>query len=235
MKQLLTVAFVGLACTLVQPAMAQDQGPAVPIEKAPYHLPVFTNEYVTMLHIYVPPQRNTGYHTHSRDSVSVNIEDADMTNQDLGKPQPGPAQRGTRGRATFTAYGSQPPRSHKASNVGATPFHNVSFIFRSPQPGRFTPSSRADVPAYVSVMDNERVRGWRLVLEPGQSVAAMTQQAPGIRIVVNGGELVESVPGQPERGMSLKLGEFYWQDPGVTRAVRNGGATRLEIVEFELK
>jgi hypothetical protein len=235
MKQLLTVAFVGLACTLVQPAMAQDQGPAVPIEKAPYHLPVFTNEYVTMLHIYVPPQRNTGYHTHSRDSVSVNIEDADMTNQDLGKPQPGPAQRGTRGRATFTAYGSQPPRSHKASNVGATPFHNVSFIFRSPQPGRFTPSSRADVPAYVSVMDNERVRGWRLVLEPGQSVPAMTQQAPGIRIVVNGGELVESVPGQPERGMSLKLGEFYWQDPGVTRAVRNGGATRLEIVEFELK
>ena len=206
MKQLLTAAFVGLTCTLVQPAMAQDQGPAVPIEKAPYHLPVFTNEYVTMLHIYVPPQRNTGYHTHSRDSVSVNIEDADMTNQDLGKPQPGPAQRGTRGRATFTAYGSQPPRSHKASNVGATPFHNVSFIFRSPQPGRFTPSSRADVPAYVPVMDNERVRGWRLVLEPGQSVQAIAQQAPGIRIVVSGGELVESVPGQPERGMSLKLG-----------------------------
>src|SRR5437899_12666704 len=49
------------------------------------------------------------------DSVSVNIEDADMTNQDLGQPQPGPAQRSQRGRATFTAYSKQPPRTHKAS------------------------------------------------------------------------------------------------------------------------
>lgn len=235
MRQLLTAALVAVACTLVQPALAQDEGPGVPIEKAPYHLPVFTNEYVTVLNVYIPAQRNTGYHTHSRDSVSVNVEDADQTNQDLGQPQPGPAQRSQRGRATFTAYSKQAPRTHKASNVGTTPFHNVSFIFKSPPQGRFTPSSRTDVPGYVSVMDNERVRGWRLVLEPGQSVAAITQQAPGIRIVVSGGELVESVPGQPERGMSLKLGEFYWQDSGVTRAVRNSGATRVEIVEFELK
>jgi hypothetical protein len=35
--------------------------------------------------------------------------------------------------------------------------------------------------------------------------------------------------------MSLRLGEFYWQDAGTTRAVRNNGATRVEFVEFELK
>jgi hypothetical protein len=235
MRQFFSAAFVVLACTVVDPARAQEGGPGVPIEKASYHLPVFTNEYVTVLKIDVPPQRNTGFHTHSRDSVSVNIEDADMANQDLGRPQPGPAQRGQRSRATFTAYSKEPPRTHQASNVGTTPFHNVSFIFRSPQPGRFTPSSRADVPAYAQIMDNERVRGWRLVLEPGQSVAAITQQAPGIRIVVSGGDIVEIVPGQPERGMSLDLGEFYWQDPVMTRAIRNSGATRVELVEFELK
>ena len=234
MRHLLAASFVAFACGFIQPAMAQNEGRGVPIEKAPYHLPVFRNEYVSLLNIYVPPQRNTGYHTHTGDSVSVNIEDADMTNQDLGQPQPGPAQRSQRGRATFTAYSKQ-PRTHKASNVGATPFHNVSFIFMYPQPGRFTPSSRADVPGYAQIMDNERVRGWRLVLEPGQSVAAITQQAPGIRIVVDGGELVESVPGQPERGMSPKAGEFYWQEPGVTRAVRNSGTKRIELVEFELK
>ena len=235
MRHLLAASFVAFACSLIQPAMAQNEERGVPIEKASYHLPVFRNEYVTLLNIYVPPQRNTGYHTHSGDSVSVNVEDADMTNQDLGQPQPGPAQRGQRGRATFTAYSKQGPRTHKASNVGATPFHNVSFIFTYAQPGRFTPSSRTDVPGYAQIMDNERVRGWRLVLEPGQSVAAITQKAPGIRIVVGGGELVESVPGQPERGMSPKAGEFYWQEPGVTRAVRNSGTTRLEVVEFELR
>lgn len=235
MRSVIAVSLAALVSTAVPPVMAQGDEVAVPIRKAPYHLPVFENEYVTLLNIYVPPQRNTGFHTHAEDSVSVNVEDADMTNQDWGQPQPAAAQRGERGRATFTAYSKQPPRTHKASNVGPTPFHNVSFIFKGAPHGRFRPSSRAEAPPYLQVMDNERVRGWRLVLEPGQSAAAIAQDAPGIRIVVSGGELVESVPGQADRGMSLKLGEFYWQDPGARRAVRNIGTTRIELVEFELK
>ena len=63
----------------------------------------------------------------------------------------------------------------------------------------------------------------------------VTQTAPGLRIVLDGGEIVESVPGQPDRGMNLKLGEFYWQDTGITRVVRNIGTTRIDLVEFELK
>lgn len=55
MRQRLTAAVVALTCTLVPPAMAQDEGPAVPIEKAPYHLPVFTNEYVTVLNVWQDP------------------------------------------------------------------------------------------------------------------------------------------------------------------------------------
>jgi hypothetical protein len=195
---------------------------------------VFTNEYVTLLNVYLPPQRSTGYHTHSGDSVSVNIEEADMTNQILGQPQPGPPRRGKRGRASYADYRSR-PQTHKATNVGATPFHNITFIFRKPQPGGFTPSSRADVPGYEQIMDNERVRGWRLVLEPGQSAAAISQTAPGLRIVIDGGEITEIVPGQPDRPMILKPGEFFWQDPSVTRAIRNSGMTRVELVEFELK
>ena len=155
-----------------------------------------------------------------------------MANQDLGAAQPGPAQRSQRGRPGYADYRKQ-SRTHKASNMGSTPFHNLSFIFNSAESGRFTPSSRAG--SYVQVIDNERVRGWRVTLEPGQSAAAITQQAPGIRIVVEGGEIVESVPGQPDRAMNPKLGEFYWQDPGVTRAVHNIGTTRVELIEFEMK
>jgi hypothetical protein len=213
---------------------AQNEERGVPIVMAPFHLPVFTNEYVTLLNIYVPPGKNTGYHIHTGDSVSVNIEAADMTNQDLGAASPGPAQRGEPGRVTYADYRKQ-SRTHKATNVGATPFHNISFIFRYPQSGRLTPSSRASIPGYVQIIDNERVRGWRLALEPGQSVGFITQTAPGIRIVIDGGELVESVPGQPDRAMSPKRGEFFWQDQGVTRALRNTGPTRIEFVEFELK
>ena len=62
-------------------ALAQNGEVGVPILKAPYHLPVFTNEYVTVLKIFIPPGRNTGYHIHTEDSVSVNIVPADMTNR----------------------------------------------------------------------------------------------------------------------------------------------------------
>jgi len=31
------------------------------------------------------------------------------------------------------------------------------------------------------------------------------------------------------------MGEFFWQEPGVTRAVKNTGTTPITIVEFELK
>jgi hypothetical protein len=74
-----------------------------------------------------------------------------------------------------------------------------------------------------------------LVLEPGQTAAAITQKAPGLRVIIDGGEIAESVPGEPDRGMMLRLGDFYWQEPGATRAVRNIGSTRIELVEFELK
>jgi hypothetical protein len=66
-------------------------------------------------------------------------------------------------------------------------------------------------------------------------VAAITQSAPGIRVVIDGGEIAENVPGEAERGMAPKTGEFFWQEPGVTRAVRNTGTTPIQLVEFELK
>src|SRR5207247_2807034 len=132
MKCFVTASSVLLACTLAQPATAQNEERGVPIVQAPFHLPVFKNEYVLLLNVNVPPQRNTGYHIHTSDSVSVNVEAADMANQNLGDPQPGPARQSRRGEASFTAYSKQPPRTHKASNVGPTPFHNVSFIFQYP-------------------------------------------------------------------------------------------------------
>jgi hypothetical protein len=234
LRHRIAISCVALACLLSRAAIAQNEGPAVPIEKAPYHLPVFKNEYVTVLKIDVPPHRNTGFHIHTTDSVSVNIEEANMANQLPGEKQT-PPQLSKRGQANFTPYSKQPPRIHKASNMGETPFHNVSFILNYPQSGRFSPSSRAGVSGYSEIMDNERVRGWRLVLEPGETAGVFTQTAPGLRIVLDGGEIAELVPGQPDRGMNLRLGEFYWQGPGVRRVVRNTGTTRLEFVEFELK
>jgi hypothetical protein len=61
------------------------------------------------------------------------------------------------------------------------------------------------------------------------------QRAPGMRIVVDGGEISENVPSAPDRAWGLRSGEFFWQDAGVMRAVKNIGTTPINIIEFELK
>jgi hypothetical protein len=76
------------------------------------------------------------------------------------------------------------------------------------QPGRFSPSERSEASGYKQILDNERARGWRLVLGPGASVPAITQKAPGVRIVLSGGDIVESETGHAGEDMNLKLGDF---------------------------
>jgi hypothetical protein len=235
MRHLFATMLVVTVSAPAQPAAAQSDERAVPIVQAPFHVPVFTNEYVTFLSITVPPGRNTGYHIHSSDSVSVNIDPADMTNQNFGSPEVSKPARAERGRANFVGYTKDGPRTHKAANVGTTSFHNLSFILKHPGPDGFEPSLRAGVQAYTQILDNERVRGWRTILEPGQTAGEIRQQAPGLRIVIDGGTLAEIVSGQADRGMSLRAGDFLWQDAGTTRAVRNTGTTRIEFLEFELK
>ncbi len=233
MRFVVGVSLIALACAAVLPALAQSEETAVPVVQASFHVPAMKNEFGTVLIINIPPGRNSGFHIHSQDSFSVNIEAADMTNQNFGSTQVTPPNRAQIGRILYTPYYEEGERTHKATNVGPTHFHNVSFLFASRTPHGFTPSTRPQ--GYEQLDDNKRYRAWRLMLQPGQSVPAFKQGAPGLRVIVSGGELTESIPGQPDRGMKPRDGEFFWQDAGVTRAVKNTGTTPLNIVEIEIK
>jgi hypothetical protein len=225
---------VVLTILLPRTATAQNEaGPkVVPVEKAPFHVPAFRNEYVTMLNVNIPAGRTTLYHRHSIDYVYAVVETAKLKAQVFGE-QVGDFDLPF-GKVFFSGYAKKPV-IHQILNVDDRPFHVVGFEIMYPEPGRFSPSSRAEVPAYKPVIDNERVRGWRLVIEPGDSIPAITEGAPGVRIVINGGDIVEDEPGHPDHDMNLKIGDFIWQEAGAIRAIRNTGATRVEFVEFELK
>lgn len=221
-----------LVLTYASLAAAQNGTPTVvPVEAAPYHVPVFSNELVTVLNVLIPSQRSSGYHRHSLDTIAVLMSDSARTNQTLGA-EPIPSQARPRGTVSFTPY-ARDPLVHSGTVQGESPFHNIVVELLYPSAGRFSPGMRGQ--GYTQELDNERVRAWRLVLEPGQAAPAITQGAPGVRVVVEGGELVESVPGAPDRAMAPRHGELYWQEAGTTRAVRNVGSTRIELVELELK
>ena len=231
MRHFAAVALIDLAVAL--PAFSQSgAAPSpVPVEEAPYHVPAFRNDLVTVLNVFIPPQRSSGYHRHSLDSVGVLVSDTDRTGQVLGAEATVTPRRG-RGSVNFTAYARE-PLVHTVAVTGDAPFHNIVVELEYPAPGRFTAGTRAD--RYSVVLDNERIRVWRLALEPGEAAPAIAQTAPGLRVVIDGGELVESAPGKPDRAKAPRSGEFFWQDAGGTRAVRNVGTTAITLIELELK
>jgi hypothetical protein len=161
-----------------------------------------------VLRVVFPPGKGSNYHLHSLDQISVLVEAAQNEGQEPGK-EPTMGQPGRRGSVSFTDY-SKKPFTHRSTNKAQTPFHNIVVALTRPQPGGFAPAAR-DV------------------------AAPITQKAPGLRIVIDGGEIAEVVAGEPDRGQWLRLGDFYWQEPGTTRGIRNTGTSRVEIVEVELK
>jgi hypothetical protein len=225
------VALLALAVTFAAFSQSDAARPPVPVEEAPYHVPAFHNDLVTVLNVFIPPRRASGYHRHSLDSVGVLVGDTDRTSQVLGAEATLTPRRG-RGSVSFTSY-SREPLVHTVAVTGDAPFHNIVVELKYPGPGRFAAGTRAD--GYSVVLDNERVRVWRLTLEPGQAAPAITQTAPGLRVVIEGGELVESAPGKPDRAKAPRSGEFFWQDADQTRAVRNVGTTPITFIELELK
>ena len=96
MRHVVSASLLVLACALAQPASAQLQDKPVPMDKAPFHIPVFSNDYLILLNVNIPPGRNTGYHIHYADSVSVNLTPASQTNQNYGSSEvsaPGTGRR----------------------------------------------------------------------------------------------------------------------------------------------
>jgi hypothetical protein len=228
MQRLLVTTFVLLA--LAPQATPQT---VVPVEAAPYHVPVLSNDYVTVLNVLIPSRRTSGYHRHSLDSLGVLISDTARTGQVLGAEATNTVSRQP-GSVSFSFY-SREATAHAVAVTGDAPFHNIVVELRSPGPFGFSPGSREGAAGYSLLLDNERLRVWRLALAPGEHAAAITQAAPGIRVVVAGGEIVERVPGRPDRAMAPQRGEFFWQEAGSTRAVENIGTTRVELVEVELR
>jgi hypothetical protein len=197
MRQLIAGS-VGLLLLCAAPVLAQLEDKPVPMERAPFHIPVFQNDYIILLNVNIPPGRNTGYHIHHSDSISVNLMPASQTNQNYGSHEvspPGTGGEGAPGRVTFTDVTKDGPRTHKATNVGPTPFHNISFIFRKPSAAGNAVSERTGIEGFTRIMHNARLRAWRVVLEPGQATGQMTQTAPGLRVYVHGGVLAEIIPG----------------------------------------
>ncbi len=234
MRLVVGASLAALACAAVLPALAQSEEKGVPIFQAPFHVPAMKNEYGTVLIINVPPGRNTGYHIHDAELVLGQHRSRrhDEPESRLVAGQPAEPRPGRPHPLHALFQGRRAHASGEQCRQFAFPQCLVPLLVAA---ARTASRRRRAVQGYEQIADNERFRAWRLALQPGQSAAPYKQGAPGMRVIVSGGELTETVPGQLDRGMKPRDGQFFWQEAGTTRTVKNTGTTPLNIVEIELK
>jgi quercetin dioxygenase-like cupin family protein len=223
---------VFFASVLATQAWAQEGGrPTIaPMTKAGFHQSTFQDENMTVVNVTVPPGLSTGYHSHDQDLVFVITAGAKITGQVLGKD---PAEAEFKlGQIGFVYY-TKTPGVHQVINLekdNALRILAVGIVH--PDAGRYSVSTR---PAkYEVALDNDRVRAWRLKLNPGESAPAIQQTAPGARFVVGGGTVVEKRNGKPDQPLVLNNHDFMSMTVE-ERSIENTGNSPVEFVEIELK
>lgn len=214
------LSFVGLFSSTVQSPVA--------VANEPRHHLKFENEYVRVFDVVVPPDDATLFHTHSNDYAFVTIGDAKLKAEVMGSQ---PADLILKnGEARFT----KGPITHRVTNVASTPFRNITIeILRSPGPaGTSTPDTS---PGHSIVLENERVRIERLILEPGQSTNMHTHGLSALSVFLTNAKVLVESPGQKPETMEYKPGDFRWRAAPVTHSIKNIGSTRFEAVGIDWK
>ncbi len=227
--------FITAANADAPPVRSNQEGTeqVVPVEHATYHQLVFANADMAVLNNVYPPGSDSGFHRHFRELFYVVIEPALTGTQKWSKPlvTPPMAPTGSVGYNVMTAE----PFIHRVVNSDTQDYHVIGVEIRRAKPSGEWRSSREAASQYVQIFDNPRMRAWRLILKPGQSVPVISAGGNGARIVVRGGMLTTTKPHQVDQILALRAGDFSEQQGGSTRALRNDGSQTIELIEMELK
>jgi quercetin dioxygenase-like cupin family protein len=80
-----------------------------------------SDQYVRVLDVLLAPGESTLFHTHSHDSIAVQLSEATIQQQVFEKNWQ-PALKLMPGNVRC-AEGAKTPYTHRVKNVGSTPFH----------------------------------------------------------------------------------------------------------------
>ena len=222
--KLIACAFLSLVSLF--PSIAQSP---VAVAEEPRHHLKFENEFVRVFDVVVPPGDATLFHVHAKDYAFVSIGDANLKAEILGSQPVDLILKD--GEVRFT----KGPVTHRVTNISSAPFRNITIEILA-SPGEKSAATQSQAMANRTlVLENDRIRVERVVLEPGQSTGMHEHARSGLAVNVSAGKIVFESPGQKAQTVEFKPGEFRWHTGAITHKLTNTGKTRFEAVDLEWK
>jgi quercetin dioxygenase-like cupin family protein len=228
LSQLILFALVLIPIgTLSQSNSAQSP---VEISGEPRHHPKFENEFVRVLDVTVPAGDATLWHVHRKDNVVITLGSANLRIETVGADTAEVLWK--LGDVNFR----KATYVHRAINIGTTPFHNLTIELLKSPAGSPEVSSPKGTTARQPLLENDRVRVYRVALEPGQSTTVHTHSLPGLAVSIMTSEIEVTTKGKatPNR-LTLPAGDVRWRGGSVTHSIKNVGQTPFVGVDIELK
>lgn len=216
----------GRVSAATTPQSNSSQNP-VEISGEPRHHPKFENEYVKIWDVTVRAGDATLWHAHRNDNVVVGLgPDAKLRIETVGRDPVETLWKFGEVRFTKATY------VHRAMNAGSSDFRNFTIeLLKGP-----TGAVLAKVPGREPVLENERVRVFRVTLDPGQTLPMHTHEVPGLALTLSGADLEVTTQGKatPDR-VTRPTADVGWRAGAVTHSIKNVGKTRFEGVDIEFK
>ena len=207
---------------------------AVPVAKEPRHKVKFANQYVRVIDALVQVGDATLFHTHALDNVPVNVSGGKLKTETVGQANAVFSTIET-GSTSFAKGGY----THRITNQGDTPLRFIDAEILAPY-GKSTNIAMPDGPlaktaGHTLILENERVRIYRVIIEPGQTIAAHPHRLPRLSVSVSAGKLATESNNREAKIKTLRAGDFSWHPPESRHLMKNLGAEKFKSVEIEWK
>lgn len=213
----------------------QDDDRVVPAHEEPRHVPQFENGVVRVIDVAIPEGERTMFHRHSLDYPYVMLSSVTLDNQIHGQEmKPVKIERGLVGYYRIITQG---PYTHRFVNRGPGVFRAIGIELLQPLGATSRPVAApiGDQPGLTTVMDNERIRAWRVSLQPGQSLGPVTLPGPGLSVGMMDGQVMVKSSAGAESERALQVAGFEYRESARTVSWRNAGSAPVEWIEFEFK
>jgi mannose-6-phosphate isomerase-like protein (cupin superfamily) len=197
----------------------------VPVTQEPMHHVMFENQYVRVIDAALPAGQETLYHVHARDNVPIVIQGGRIAITPLAgstTESDEPVGQVHFAPATYT---------HRISNLTFSPMRFIDVELLAPAP--HSSLQTQTFPSHETLIDNDKVKVYRLVLNPGATLAAHAHAGPVLEVVVRG-ELPRPDSASATQPRTLRPGGFAWHEQGALPET-SVGAAAIELIEIEWK